>query len=192
MKKILVVNGHPDKESYNYALSVAYLQGLSQSAHEVKQINIADLDFDPNLKHGYRQRMDLEPDLQEALDKILWAEHMVWFFPMWWYGSPALMKGFIDRTFLPRITYEFVEGKPLPKKLLKGKTARVVITADTPGWYNQLLMGKPAIRQFKKGTLEFCGVSPVKVSYIAPIKGSSEAFREKWLKKMHLLGQKGK
>jgi NAD(P)H dehydrogenase (quinone) len=85
---------------------------------------------------------------------------------MWWYGYPALMKGFIDRTFLPGITFQPTQGKALPKKLLKGKTARIIITADTPKWYNFLIMKSPAINQFKKGTLEFCGISPVKATYI--------------------------
>ena len=115
---------------------------------------------------------------------------MVWFFPMWWYGYPALMKGFIDRTFLPGVAFEAVKGKSIPKKLLKGKTARIIITSDTPKWYDSLYMQRPAINQFKKGTLEFCGIRPVKVTYIAPIKNSSLGFREKWLKKVSVLGEK--
>ena len=109
---------------------------------------------------------------------------------MWWYGYPALMKGFIDRTFLPGMTFEPIEGKVLPKKLLKGKTGRIIITADTPKWYHSLFMKSPAINQFKKGTLEFCGISPVKVTYISPIKGSNVLFKENWLQKIALLGKK--
>jgi putative NADPH-quinone reductase len=48
---------------------------------------------------------------------------------MWWYGYPALIKGFIDRTFLPGITFEPVEGKAIPKKILKGKTTGFIVTA---------------------------------------------------------------
>ena len=108
---------------------------------------------------------------------------------MWWYGIPALMKGFIDRTFLPGITFEYVDGKAFPKKLLTGKTARVIMTADTPGWYDKVTMGKPALRQFKKGTLEFCGIKPVKVTYPSIIKGSSPEKREGWLKLVTKLGK---
>jgi NAD(P)H dehydrogenase (quinone) len=109
---------------------------------------------------------------------------------MWWYGYPALMKGFIDRTFLPGITFQPTQGKALPKKLLKGKTARIIITADTPKWYNFLIMKSPAINQFKKGTLEFCGISPVKATYISPVKNSKTDYRKKWLEKIALLGEK--
>ena len=189
MKHILIINGHPDKQSYNYALSETYKTGAQKANATIDQINIADLNFNPNLQFGYRQRMELEPDLIDALEKIKKANHIVWVFPMWWYGYPAIMKGFIDRTFLPGITFEPVEGKPLPKKLLKGKTARVIITADTPRWYDYLFMKRPAINQFKKGTLEFCGIKPVKLTYIAPVKNSTSDWREKWLDKVAVLGE---
>jgi len=73
---------------------------------------------------------------------------------------------------------------------LKGKPARIIITADTPKWYNYLFMKSPDINQFKKGILEFCGISPVKVTYISPVKNSNIDYREMWLEKISLLGEK--
>lgn len=190
MKKLLIINAHPDKNSFNYALSEAYISGVDKSKWEVEIVNLIDLDFNPILKYGYRQPTELEPDLLDALEKIKSAQHLVWFFPMWWYSVPALLKGFIDRVFLPGIAFEYVEGKPLPKKLFTGKTALMIVTADTPRWYDWLFMGSPAIRQFKRGTLQFCGISPVKVTYIAPIKNSTEKFRVNWIKKVRNIGAK--
>jgi len=190
MKQVLIINGHPDKESFNFALSDAYIKGASKTNVVISQINITELKFNPNLEFGYRKHTELEIDLITAVEKIKIANHIVWIFPMWWYGYPAIMKGFIDRTFLPGITYEFIKGKTTPKKLLKGKSARIIITADTPKWYDHLFMNKPAINQFKKGTLEFCGISPVKVTYIAPLKNSTKKFRDKWINKITLLGEK--
>ncbi len=187
-KRVLVINGHPDRESFNYGLADAYLRGLATKSIQVDQINIADLQFNPNLAFGYRKISVLEPDLLNAIEKIKGADHLVWIFPMWWYGLPALMKGFIDRIFLPGTFFKYQKGKLLPRQLLKGKTARLIITADTVRWYDRWFMGSPLINQFKKGTLEFCGVKPVKVTYIAPIKDSTEAFRSKWLKKVQELG----
>lgn len=188
MRQVLIINGHPDKESFNYALSEAYIKGANTTNSVLTQINISDLDFNPNLKYGYRKRLELEPDLVDAIDKIKKADHIVWIFPMWWYGYPALMKGFIDRTFLPGITFQPIKGKSSPEKLLKGKSARLIITADTPKWYDFLIMKRPAINQFKKGTLQFCGINPVKVTYITPINNSTSIFREKWLEKITILG----
>ncbi|WP_200977954.1 NAD(P)H-dependent oxidoreductase [Echinicola sp. 20G] len=190
--KILIINGHPDSESFNVGLAEAYLKGAEESNAEVTLLNIRDLEFDPNLKFGYRKRAELEPDLISSIEKIKEAGHIVWVFPMWWYGYPALMKGFIDRTFLPGITFEYVPGKSMPKKLLKGKTGRIIITADTPKWYNSLFMKNPAVNQFKKGTLQFCGINPIKVSYISPLKDSSEEFRNRRLAEIKKLGKENK
>lgn len=189
MKNILIINGHPDKLSFNSALSEAYKKGAKDTDSTIEQINIADLNFDPNLKYGFRERTELEPDLLDAIEKIKAADHLVWIFPIWWQGHPALLKGFIDRTFLPGITFEMIDGKPFPKKLLKGKTARMIITSDTPRWYNYLILKSPAINQFKKGILKFCGITPVKVTYISPIKDSTAEFRNKWLARVHHLGK---
>ncbi len=189
MKQLLIINGHPNKQSFNYALANAYKEGALKTNANLTQINIADLNFNPNLKFGYQQRTPLESDLIIAIEKIKKADHIVWVFPMWWYGYPAIMKGFIDRTFLPGIAFQPIEGKALPKKLFKGKTSRIIITSDSPRWYDYLFMKSPAIQQFKKGTLHFCGIKPVKVTYIAPLKNSTIEFREKWLKKVTFLGE---
>lgn len=188
MKKVLIINGHPDSLSYNQALFNAYKEGAATTAAMISEINIGALQFDPNLRYGYRQRMELEPDLLDALEKIKAADHIVWIFPMWWYGYPAVMKGFIDRAFLPGITFKMIPGKAWPQQLLKGKTGRIIITSDTQRWYDRFFMHSPAINQFKKGTLELCGISPVKVHYIAPVREAKPAFLQKQLDKVFKLG----
>lgn len=190
MRQVLIINGHPDNKSYNYALSEAYRSGANKTNAIIDTINISELNFDPNLRFGYRQRTELELDLKDAIDKIKKAEHIVWFFPLWWAGYPAIMKGFIDRTFLPGITFEFEEGKELPIGLLKNKSASVFITSDTPESYDKEIMKQPVLNQFKKGTLEYCGVKPVNVRYISTITNSSEEFRKEWLIKIRTLGEK--
>jgi len=73
--------------------------------------------------------------------------------------------------------------------LLKGKTGRIIITADAPKWYDRFFMHRPLINQFKRGTLQFCGITPVEVTYIGPIKNSNPDFRKKWLDKVYVLGE---
>lgn len=90
MKNILIINGHPNPDSFNYALSAAYAEGLQNAGVTTEYINIAALRFNPNLQYGYQKRTELEPDLQEAIEKIKKADHLVWFFPMWWYSYPAI------------------------------------------------------------------------------------------------------
>lgn len=191
MKNILIINGHPAEDSYSAALANAYLQGATKGNFNVKSTSVRDLNFNPNLKYGYKKRMAMEPDIENAINQMKEADHIVWVFPLWWQSTPALLKGFIDRTFLPGIAYDMRDRK-LPKKLFKGKTSRMIVTSDTPMWYGTLFLKNPAINQFKKGTLNFTGINPVKVTYISPIKNSSDKFREEWINRVNMIGMSGK
>ena len=191
-KKILLINGHPDKESFNYAIAKSYKKGVNNSGAELKEINICDLNFNPNLKFGYRKRTELEPDLIEAQEKIKWANHIVWIYPVWWGSYPAIMKGFIDRVFLPGYAFQKRENSVWWDKLLTGKTSRIICTLDQPGWYYRLVYRKPSYYALKKLTLQFVGIKEVRVTSIGPIRLSKESFRKKWLQKIEKLGQKNK
>lgn len=192
MKKIAIINGHPNKNSFNFGIAEAYRIGAEKSGVEVREIIIAELNFDPVLHFGYQQRMELEPDLLNAWEMIQWADHLVWIHPVWWGGMPALMKGFIDRLFLPGFAYRYRENSVWWDKLLKGKTGHIITTLDQPGWYYRLFYGRPSINQLKKSTLEFCGVKPVKITYLGIIRNSTEIQRSKWLQKAEELGRKQK
>lgn len=190
MKKIVIINGHPNKDSFNFGIAKAYKEGALNAGTEVKEITIAELNFDPILHFGYQKRMELEPDLLKAREMIQWADHLVWIHPVWWGGLPALMKGFLDRLFLPGFAYQYRENSVWWDKLLKGKTAHIITTLDQPGWYYWLFYGKPSVNQLKKSTLEFCGVKPVKVTYIGIIRNSTEIQRTQWLQKVKELGKR--
>lgn len=75
-------------------------------------------------------------------------------------------------------------------KLLTGKTARIISTMDQPPWYYYLIYSSPSDRAVKKLTLEFCGIKPVKMTSIGPIRLSKEAFRKSWLDRVEALGLK--
>ncbi len=188
MKKILVINGHPNKESLNFAIAESYKKGALSSGAEVQEIIIADLQFNPNLQFGYQKRTELEPDLLAAWEKIKWADHLVWVHPVWWGGLPAMMKGFIDRLFLPGFAFQYKENSVWWDKLLKGRTGHIITTLDQPSWYYRLFYGSPSVNQLKKTTLEFCGITPVRVNYIGVIKNSESKQREKWLQKVYEFG----
>lgn len=192
MKKILIINGHPDKESFNFALSEAYKKGAIKSNAEIKEINIRELNFNPNLQFGYRKRTELEPDLLDAQDKLKWADHLVWVYPVWWASAPAIMKGFLDRVLLPGFAFSKRENSLLWNKHLTGKTARIICTLDQPSWYYRLIYARPSYNAMKKGTLNFIGVRKVCITTIGPIRLSKEAYRAKWLKRVETLGEMNK
>lgn len=192
MKKIAIINGHPNQGSFNFGIAEAYREGARETGAEVKEIVIRELKFNPNLQFGYQKRMELEPDLMKAWETIQWADHLVWVHPVWWGGFPALMKGFIDRLFLPGLAYKYRENSVWWDKLLKGKTAHIITTLDQPGWYYRLFFGRPSVNQLKKSILEYCGVKPVKLTYIGIIRNSKDEQRVQWLRKVKELGKKQK
>lgn len=191
-KKILLINGHPDKESFNFAIANSYVTGAKKSNSEIKVINIRDLEFNPNLEFGYRKRTELESDLLDAWEKIKWADHLVFVFPVWWGGLPAMAKGFFDRLFLPGFAFKKKEGSVWWDKYLTGKSARIICTMDQPTWYYRLINGGPSHHAVKKLTFNFVGIKPVKITAIGPLRLSSPKFRKNWLRKIEKLGEKVK
>mgnify|MGYP000917327613 CR=1 FL=1 len=164
MKKILIIQGNPKAESYCQALAQAYERGASASGAEVRRIDIGTLTFDPNLQFGYSADSPLEEDLVRVQQDIQWAEHLVFVYPNWWGTMPALLKGLIDRVFLPGFAFKYRKGSALWDKLLKGRSARLIMTLDTPIWYYNLIQKKPGVNMMKKTILEFCGITPVRVT----------------------------
>lgn len=192
MKKILIINSHPDKESLCHALTDAYEKGARSSGNaEVKRIDLVDLKFDPILRYGYRKPYELEPDLVKAQQDILWADHLVWVYPIWWGTFPALLKGFLDRAFLPGFAFKYHKTDPFWDKLLKGRTARVITTMDTPGIYYRLVYAFAGHKIMNRQVLGFSGVKAAFNTY-APIRNSKPEQRQKWLAKAEQLGKKGK
>lgn len=180
-KRILILLGHPDSRSFCGALAEAYASAARQAGHEVQSIAVGDLHFDPVLHHGYRQRQELEPDLQRAREALVWAEHLVVIFPVWWGGMPAGLKGIFDRVFLPGFAFKYRENSPWWDRLLSGRSAHAILTMDTPPWYYRWVYRQPGVHQIRKTILEFCGFKPVKVTLLGPVRHASEARRAQWL-----------
>lgn len=189
-KKILIIQGNPDSSSFCDALAKAYKKGAFGANAEVKEINIREIEFTFNLPFGYKNMDKLEPGLIKAQELIQWANHLVFVYPTWWGTMPALLKGFIDRVFLPGFAFQYRKGSVWWDKLLKGKSARLIVTMDTPPWYYRLIYRCPGHNAMKKSTLEFCGVKPVRISSIGPIKHSKKSKRISWLNQVEKLGEK--
>jgi putative NADPH-quinone reductase len=181
-KRILLILGHPSGTSFCAALAERYIQSAIDAGHEVRQLRLGELDFDPVLREGYQQIQVLEEALSAAQSDILWAEHLTLVYPIWWGGIPALLKGFFDRVFLPGFAFKYRQGKAFPDKLLKGRTAHLLVTMDTPAWYYRWIYRMPGLHQVRKTTLEFCGIKPLRTLTFGPVLGSSEPQRKTWLR----------
>lgn len=190
MKKILIINGHPNPDSFCHGLHSAYLEGAQNSTNEIRSIKVNELSFDPNLAYGYNKRTTLEPDLLQAQENIKWADHLVIIYPIWWGSYPALFKGFIDRTLLPGFAFKKREGSVWWDKFLTNKTARIISTADQPAWYYKWFNKEPSTVAMKKLTLNFVGINKVRSTTFGPLRNSSDETRKKYIDKVLKLGKK--
>ncbi|MGG4093848.1 NAD(P)H-dependent oxidoreductase [Paenibacillus lautus] len=190
MKKVLIIQGNPIKNSYGSQLAEVYARGAAESGAEVRELVLAEMEFDLNLSGGYKGKQPLEPDLQKAQELISWADHLVFVYPNWWGGMPALLKGFIDRVFLPGFAFKYRRNSPLPEQLLKGKTARLIVTMDSPHVYYRFYLGQPGHQMMKHSILKFCGVGTVRATNITQLRKMPEVARKQWLERVQRMGRK--
>ena len=191
-KKILIIDGHPDSASFSNCIAEEYYLSAKNGKHEVEMIKVRDLKFDLVLHHGYNAPQKLEKDLQKAQELITWCEHLVIVTPVWWYSVPATLKGFIDRILMPGYAFKFNSETHKLEKLLKSKSSRVIYTQGSSKFLSKILCIDPFWKQIKCGVLEFCGIAPVKRTYLAKMSGEKDILRrQKFLKKVGKLGFKG-
>jgi putative NADPH-quinone reductase len=189
MKKILIIQANSRAKSLCGLLADAYQNGAKDVGAQVKMINLGELKFDPILWDGYEKIQTLEPDLLRAQENIKWADHLVFIYPTWWGGLPALFKGFIDRIFLPNFAFKFKKDSSLWDKLLSGKTASLIITMDAPYLYHKIFIGSPGYKMMKKAVLEFCGVKISQTLNIGNVKSLTEQQKKKIINKVEALGR---
>lgn len=188
--KLFTWIGHPATDSLSHALMDAYESGAQSMGAEIRRMTITDMRFDPNLANGYRQRQELEADLEAWRDNLVWCNHTCWAYPMWWGTMPAKMKGALDRALLPGFAFAYHDNDPFWDRLMKGRSGEAILTADTPNWYDRLTSGAPARKQVKIKTMDFIGLKPVRTHYFAPAKTAKPEKIETWKRRVYKAGVK--
>ena len=193
MKKIFVLLGHPDNDSFNGALADAYVRGAKAAGHDVRITKIADMKFDPILHKGYRVIQSYEPDLVTFQENVRWSDHFVTIYPTWWSTMPAIMKGLLERVWMPAFGYRFWKGTTIPgwSRLLKGRTARVITTSDSRPLSMWFLFGTGNTNSYSRAILWFSGFS-VRTTWFNGMKKSTPARLQTIISKVEKLGKKGK
>ena len=171
--RVLVLDGHPDATSLCSALAENAAEAAQARGAEVKLLHLSELAFDPNLTNGYKRRQELEPDLSIFLEAVRWCDTLILVHPMWWGAAPAKLKGLFDRVFLPGIAFAFEGREYFPKKLFEGRTARVLITTDTPSWYLWLGYRNGWLNVLRRQILDFVGLKVTHMKTVGPIRGAT-------------------
>jgi putative NADPH-quinone reductase len=192
-KRIFILDGHPAQGTLSQSLAEAYADAARAKGHEVRLAHLSDLDFDMDYEQaGYVNSKPLEPGLEQVMTDIEWCQHLVMVAPMWWGSLPAKLKGLFDRAFLPGRAFDTrnLSKIGMPAPMLQGRTARVIVTSDTPGWFLRLRYGNAMIRQIRGQILAFVGIKPAKVSYFAGASHPKAGQVEGWLETIAGLGAK--
>ncbi|KZD31760.1 NADPH dehydrogenase [Bacillus cereus] len=179
---VLIIYAHPNPSSFNGAILEHVQKGLEETNHSVTLLDLYKEQFDPVLVFNEeKKRRDLlnEEETKRYRELVQKADILLFIYPIWWWGMPAILKGFIDRIFVAGFAYKY-EGS-LPKGLFKGKKAWVINTLDSPLWYVALLYRSADWIMMKRGVLRFCGIGNIKRSTFQSVKTSKVTKREKWL-----------
>jgi putative NADPH-quinone reductase len=191
-KRILIIQGHPDNSQphFCHALAAAYADAARDGNHEVQMIDVAGLEF-PWLRS--RQAWDsgeTPAALLPAQEAIQWAEHLVFFFPLWLGGMPAVLKAFLEQVARPGFALSHAEPGGFPKKLLSGRSARLVVTMGMPALVYRWYFRAHSVKALERNILGFVGIAPVHETLIGQVEGMKLAEREAWLSKLSALGRK--
>jgi putative NADPH-quinone reductase len=192
-RRILILQGHPDATHphFCHALADAYVAGAEAAGHEVRRLDIATLEFPLLRSKAEWDEGPLPTGLAAAQADIGWAEHLVLLFPLWLGGMPALMKGFLEQVARPGFAMSrFTEGE-LPKKLLAGRSARVVVTMGMPALVYRWYFRAHSLKALERNILGFVGIAPINETLVGTVEGLSDKQREAWLGKLRRLGREG-
>ncbi|WP_170460985.1 NAD(P)H-dependent oxidoreductase [Ruegeria arenilitoris] len=190
-KKILILDGHPAESSLSRTFADTYAQAARAKGHDVKTVHLSDLVFDFDFGQGnYHDFKPLEPVLEQVLQDFEWSDHLVLTTPMWWGGLPAKLKGLIDRMFIPGRTFDTRNPNKLgfPAPMLDGRTARVIITSDTPGWFMRLVYRRALIHQMRGQVLGFVGFKPTRFTWFSGASYPKQSSVQKWITRVTRLG----
>jgi putative NADPH-quinone reductase len=193
-KRILVVNGHPDPalKTFCCALADAYAAGAGKAGHELRRIDVGTLALPPiHTAQEFEGQSDLDA-VRTAQADISWCEHLVVVHPLWLGAAPAVLKGFFEQT----LRYGFALPAPgstkgFPRGLLKGRSARIVVTMGMPAFIYRWYFGAFGVRAMEGSMLGLSGFRPIRRTLIGGIADLTPVRAADLLETMRQLGAKG-
>jgi len=193
ISSLLVFCLHPGAGSFNHALADALALGAGAADHQTRRLDLSALMFNPDMgQSGFHDVPVLEPDLETAMAAINEASHVVFTAPMWWGRLPAKTKGFFDRAFLPGRAFDpRIRRRGMSKPLPAGRTARLILTSDTPGLFFRLMYGQAMRKQMERQILSFCGLAPRGFTHFPAVEHSTPQIRAQCLDRARTIGAVG-
>ena len=159
--RILVVFAHPDPESFGHAVYRCLVDALGAAGHDVRPLDLYRIGFDPVLSVEHRRDYHTpevnETHVADHLDHIRWAEGLILVYPTWWYSQPAMLKGWIDRVWVPFATFELPQGlQPIRGRMHNIRLIGGISTYGSPWWWVRFVIGDPGRRIVMRGIRPLC------------------------------------
>jgi putative NADPH-quinone reductase len=152
--RFLVLFAHPDPASFDAALHRHVVGVLRGNGHEVDDCDLYAEGFDPVLSLEERRKYNDEgaahPEVEAHIARLRAAQGLAFVYPAWFYGMPAILKGYLDRVWLPGIAFTMVDGKPR-SQLHHIVRFAAVTTYGAPRTINESLVGDPNRRALMRG-----------------------------------------
>ena len=177
----LIIYAHPDKKSFNASILKTVQENLSHQ-HDVKTLDLYEEEFDPVLRFdAIHRRRDLANDvaMKHYRDLLVWADQLIFIFPTWWSGMPAILKGFIERIFVAGFAYD---NTPHGLKGRLAGQAWIITTHNTPKIFLPFAQDYSKVLKFQ--ILNPCGFKTVKVTQVTRVEYMSNHERKEQLEKI--------
>ena len=172
-KHILVIDAHPDpsQDRFVHALGVQYAAAAENAGHLVQVVRLSELKF-PWLRSEAEFAAPPPGMIGSQQQHFLWADHVVILYPLWLGSMPALLKAYLEQVMRPGFAFAYGRKNSLPKKLMTGKSARIVVTMGMPSLFYRLYYQSHSVRSLVRNILGFVGFKPVRVSLIGNVENS--------------------
>lgn len=187
MKHVLIIYAHPDETSFNHAILQMAKRTVKAGGHHCSVIDLYKLGYNPvmNAAEAKGHANEETKAYQEAIRK---ATDIIFIFPVWWFRAPAILEGFIDKTFTPKFAYRFKPligkyGMPIP--MLRDKTVTAFITHGAPSLPVRTLYVNAVKYRFLLGFLSFCfNIFRCRIVQLWSVPFINEAKRKEYLQKV--------
>jgi len=189
--KVLIVFTHPNANSFNHALLERVSSGLKRAGHEVKIKDLYQEGFNPVLSSEDLSQLhqgDTPDRIVKEHEDLLWAEGLIFIYPLWWYAPPAMLKGWFDVVFNNKVAFEYTsEGV---KGLLKHQKALVMLTAGaSEDYFEENNSLELTYRPITEGALKYCGIENVSHKIFFDVIGKSDEERAEMLSQTEVMGE---
>ncbi len=190
-RRILLVQGHPDAGARHlgHALADAYAEAAGAAGHDVRRVEVAQLEFPWLRSQADWQHGPVPVALAPVQQDVLWAQHLVFFFPLWLGDMPALLKAFLEQLARPGFAFKEAEDNPFAVKGLAGRSARVVVTMGMPAAVYRWFYRAHSVKSLERNILGFVGISPVNATLIGSVDGLGSAGAQRWMARLRRLGR---